>query len=151
MRYLIFLIHIPLRMSPTDRQLFQRLVLVRDPRRSSLDLRYTPERQQTAQDHGDAEYHQDDAVAVCLSGSGAAGAEFVEAREDLDEDGAEFAGSGGNAVTAGAVAGWEEFGREDVGCGVGTAVERELADDVEDDGPGAHFFGHDECCAQSDE
>ena len=42
---------------------------------------------------------------VC--GSGAAGSEGAD--EDLGDDGADFAGGGGDAVGGGAVAGWEAW------------------------------------------
>jgi hypothetical protein len=69
-----------------------------------------------AEDHGDAEDDQDGAVATGLLAAGRRGAEFVVGREDLDEDDAEFAGCGADAVAGGAVAGWEDLGGDDVGC-----------------------------------
>ena len=76
-------------------------------------------RHHRAEDHGAAEDDQDGAVALRgrLAGRGRAG--FVVGAKDLDEDGAEFAGGGADAVAEGAVAGWEDFGGDDVGGCVG--------------------------------
>ena len=51
-------------------------------------------------------------------------AEVVE--EEGREDGAEFTGSGAHAVAEAAHAGWEDFGGDDEGGGVGAEVEEEL-------------------------
>lgn len=69
------------------------------------------------EDHGGAENDQDGAVASGRLFAGRRGAGFVVGGEDLDEDGAELAGGGADAVAEGAVAGWEDFGGDDVrGC-----------------------------------
>lgn len=78
-------------------------------------------RHSSADDHACAEDDEDVAVA---DGGFVAGlrAEAVVDGEDLDEDGAEFAGTGADAVAGGAVAGWEDFGGDDVGCCVGACL-----------------------------
>lgn len=77
--------------------------------------------------HGSANYHtcaEDDEDVAVADGGFVAGlrAETIVDGEDLDEDGAEFAGAGADAVAGGAVAGWEDFGGNDVGCCVGACI-----------------------------
>ncbi|KAF4254807.1 hypothetical protein CNMCM8812_007887 [Aspergillus fumigatus] len=81
----------------------------------ALDRRDPEMRDGGAEDHARAEDDQDPAVADggLLAGPGA---EVVVRREDLDEDGAELAGAGADAVAGGAVARGEDFGGDDV-CG----------------------------------
>lgn len=50
---------------------------------------------------------------------------------DLGNDGADFAGCGGDTVGGGAVACWEAFAGHNEGRGVGSEVEEELAENVE--------------------
>lgn len=122
------------------------------------------------EDHARAEDDQGPAVAdgglaVC------GGTEAVVVGEDLDEDGAEFAKGGADAVTGCAVAGGEYFGGDYVGCCIGacagvslvfgwrwmrgdegrTKVEEDLAEDVQDNGDGALSLCGDEDCPQGDE
>jgi hypothetical protein len=72
-----------------------------------------------AEDHGAAEDDQNGAVALGGGLAGRGRPRFVVGAKDLDEDGAELAGGGADAVAQGAVAGWEHFGGDDVGGCVG--------------------------------
>lgn len=86
-----------------------------------------------AQNHADAKHDQDRAVSLRLVVAGRRGAEFVVCGKHLDEDAAQLAAGGGDAVAGGAVAGGEELGGDDVGGRVGAEVEGDLGDDVEAD------------------
>ena len=82
------------------------------------------------EDHRSAEDDEDGAVASRL-GFSWGGAELVVRAEDLDEDGAELARAGRDAVAGGAVACGKDFRGDDVGRCVGawwgrvSGVERE--------------------------
>ncbi len=49
--------------------------------------------------------------------------EFIICREDLDQDGAEFACPRADSVAGGAVPRWEDLSGDDVCCCVGAEVE----------------------------
>lgn len=64
-----------------------------------------------------------------VGGGGSPGAEGAD--EDLGKDGSDLAGSGGETVRGGTVAGGEAFTGGDESGGVGAEVEEELGENVE--------------------
>lgn len=73
--------------------------------RLTLSLRDQKRSEATEKHEQSVDLHDVVEPGGLVGGSGAAGAEGPD--EDLGDDGADFAGGGGDAVGGGAVAGWE--------------------------------------------